>query len=115
MEHHIQIAKTLTDLLENKFRIGKLKFGFDPILGAIPGFGDVFTTCIALYVVWIGIQMRLPQEKIIEMIKNVAADFIIGILPVIGDLTDVVFKANTKNMRILEKYRSVVIDGDIVD
>ena len=114
MEQHIKFAKVLTDLLENKFSIGKFKFGLDPILGLIPGFGDIFTTILSLYLVWIGIQIHLPQEKIIEMVKNVVLDFLIGIFPLIGDLTDVLFKANTKNMSILEKYHANIIDGDIV-
>lgn len=114
MEHHIQIAKILTDLLENRFSIGRFKFGLDPIIGVIPGFGDIFTTGIALYIVWIGTKMRLPREKIIEMIRNVMVDFLIGLLPILGDLTDVVFKANTKNMVILEKYKTYVIDEDII-
>ena len=114
MEMHLRIARALTEFLENKFSIGRFKFGFDPIIGVIPGFGDLVTTVISLYIVWIGIQMRLSQQKIIEMVGNVLVDFLIGLFPIIGDLTDAVFKANSRNMKILEQHLSNIIEGEIV-
>ncbi len=114
MVDHLRVARILTDLLENKFRIGKFTFGFDPILGFIPGFGDMITFILSLYLVWIGIRLRLPQDKIIEMLSNVLIDLLIGIIPVFGDMTDIIFKANSKNMKILEKYSIRVVELEVV-
>ncbi len=113
MDSHLKTARFLTHLLENNFRIGKFSLGFDPIIGAIPYFGDVFTMAISFYLVWIGIHLKLPQEKIIEMVGNVLVDFFLGIIPVVGDFADVAYRANTKNLKILETYTSV-IEGEMV-
>ncbi len=48
--------------------------------------------------------MRLPQEKILEMFTNIIMDFVIGLVPVLGDIGDFAFKANTKNLKILRNY-----------
>lgn len=114
MDKHFRLARIFTDLLENKFSLGKFKFGLDPVIGAMPGVGDLITLCISLYLVWIGIKIRIPQEKIIEMASNVLVDFLIGLFPVIGDLTDVVFKANSRNIKILEEYRSKVVEAEVI-
>lgn len=114
MEKQIAIARALTDLLENKFKIGKYRFGIDPILGAIPVLGDWFTTGLSLYIVWIGIKLQIPNDKILKMLGNIAVDYLIGLFPVIGDLSDIVYKSNSKNLKILEEFSSKTIQGKIV-
>lgn len=114
MENHLKTARLLTDLLENKFGIGRFRFGFDPIISAIPGFGDLVTAVLSFYLVWIGMQMRLPQDKIVEMVGNIVMDFLIGLFPVLGDMTDFVFKSNSRNMRILEEYNRNIINGQVI-
>ncbi len=114
MEGHIKFARALTEVLDNKFSIGKLRIGLDPLLGLIPGFGDIVTTVLSLYLVWIGIQMKLPQEKITRMVGNVVTDLVIGILPIVGDFGDIFFKSNSKNMAILEEHLARVVEGEVV-
>lgn len=101
---HFHSAKALTDLLENKFRIGNKRFGLDPILGLFPYFGDLVSLMISLYIIWIAVQAKVPADKIAAMIGNVVYDFLIGLVPVLGDLADFGFKANTRNIRILEEF-----------
>lgn len=115
MEMHLKTARILTDLLENKFKIGGIRFGLDPVISIIPGFGDFITAVASFYLVWIGVKMRIPQTKTIEMLGNIALDFFIGLLPVVGDMTDFVFKSNSRNMRILEEYAGQIVEGQIVD
>jgi len=114
MNNHLRAAEALTNLLENQFKIMGFKFGLDPIIGLIPGLGDALGALIALYLVWIGIQMSLPAEKIVAMILNIVIDFVGGSLPIIGDVVDFAFKSNSKNLEILKKYSSSVIEGQIV-
>lgn len=112
---HIRLARMLTEMLDNKFGVGKFKFGLDPIVGAVPGLGDIITTAISLYIVWIGVQLRMPQEKIAHMISNVVADFIIGIIPVVGDIADVFYHSNSRNMKIIDDFLATsVIDGQVI-
>lgn len=116
MNKHFIFAKTLARLLDTKFSIGKFKFGIDPLLDFIPGLGTVISLLLSLYIVWVGIYMKVPQREIGHMITNVIVDFILGLLPVLGWAGDFFFKANIRNVKILEKYASrKVLDAEIVN
>ena len=72
-------------------------------------------TILSFYLVWIAYQLKIPQDKINEMIGNVVVDFVIGLIPFLGAVGDVFFKANTKNLKILKKYYVPTIDGEIIN
>ena len=114
MNKHLKVAIGLSELLDNKFKIGRFSFGIDPLLGAIPGIGDAITLCLSLYVVWIGIKMNLPSEKLAKMIGNLVLDFVLGTIPIIGDIGDFFYKANIKNMEILKKHAETIEEGEII-
>ncbi len=97
-------AEFLTDLLENQFKIGGVSFGLDPILGLVPGIGDLIALILSLYIFSIGIRMELPQKDLYRMFLNIIFDFAIGSVPVLGDIGDIFFRSNTKNLKILRKY-----------
>lgn len=112
---HYQLAVMLTELLENRFKVGGFSFGIEPIISALPGIGDMLMFLLSGYLVWIGIQLKLPATAISKMIANIVFDFLIGVIPFFGDIADFVFKANTKNMAILREYvDSEVVEGEIV-
>ncbi len=94
----------MTNLLENRFQILGMKFGLDPILGMFPGLGDIVTAAISCYMVWIAVQMKAPAQLISRMLQNIFLDFILGVIPVVGDLSDFVYKSNTKNLQLLENF-----------
>ena len=113
MQNHFRLASFIADFLENRFRILGVKFGFDPIIGLVPGIGDIISTLLSLYIVWIGTQMKLPKHAVNKMLRNILIDFIIGVFPVIGDLGDVLYRANTKNIEIIKQYKpEAVIEGE---
>ncbi len=112
---HYQTAKWLTESMDSKFKIGPWSFGLDPIIGLVPWVGDFIGLALSLYIFWIGIQMRVPLDKLAQMLGNIIFDFILGVIPLIGDLADFAFKANSKNMEILEKYaEKEVFEGEVV-
>lgn len=114
INNHLAIAKDLTRILESQFRIGNLKFGLDPILGLIPGVGDLISLTLSFYIIWIAVQMRVPADKLTQMMGNITYDFFIGIIPIFGDIADFVFKANTKNLKILSEYApSGIFEGEL--
>jgi hypothetical protein len=115
MDKHIQAATALTELLENKFHIFGLRFGLDPVVGLIPWLGDFITMFLSFYLVWIGLQMKLPGEKINKMISNIVIDFLMGSIPFIGDIGDVFYRSNSRNLIILKSHvPSSIADGEIV-
>lgn len=102
--NHFALAKDLAKLLETQFKIGNLRFGLDAVLGIVPGAGDFVSFLLSLYIVWIGIGLKLPADKVALMLGNIIYDFFLGLVPVLGDLLDITFKANTKNLEIIEQF-----------
>lgn len=102
-EKHLKIARQITHLLETKFSIWKFKFGLDPILGLVPGAGDTVSALLSFYIVIVAMLHELPTSKVIKMVWNILVDFVVGAIPLLGDLLDFAIHPNTKNLAILEK------------
>ena len=81
-----------------------IRFGFDGLVGLVPGIGDVVTTALSLYLVHEAWQLGAPKHLIGRMLANVALDGAIGAVPVAGDLFDVLWRANKRNMRMLREW-----------
>ena len=78
------------------------KIGIDPIIGLIPGGGDLIGGVISIYIMYAGIKMGMPKATIIRMFGNVALEFVIGCIPIIGDLFDAMWKSNQRNVKLIE-------------
>jgi hypothetical protein len=93
-------------LLDSAFRVPgtKMTFGFDPILGLIPGLGDLTTPVFAGLLLLHAVRMKIPRVVQLRMVINAAIDLAIGVVPVVGDLFDFGWKANVKNLALLERY-----------
>ncbi len=116
MDKHLKTARIITKLLETNFTLGNFRFGIEPLLGLIPFIGDFIGLIFSFYLVWIGRGMGLPEKEIARMLRNIVIDFVGGLIPFLGDIFDFAFKANTKNMKIIEKYaKSSAIQGKIID
>lgn len=111
----------LATLLDTAFVVPgtNIRFGIDGLIGLVPGIGDLVTTALSSYLIWEARRLGLPRWKIARMIANVAFDTVVGIVPVIGDAADVLFKANRRNMRIIrdhvaaeDRRRSGVVDAE---
>ncbi|TCO78477.1 DUF4112 domain-containing protein [Chromatocurvus halotolerans] len=96
----------LSDLMDRAFVIPgtNIRYGLDPILGLIPGVGDTLTLAVSLYIYSSAKRAGVPWRKRVQMLWNVFVDWLIGLIPVLGDLFDVSFKANSRNMRIIMDY-----------
>ena len=80
------------------------RVGLDPILGLLPGLGDLVSPVFAIALLWQARQLAIPRVVQLRMIFNVAVDTLIGVVPFIGDLFDFAWKANDMNMALLERY-----------
>jgi hypothetical protein len=96
----------LATLLDIAFRIPftKFRFGVDGLIGLAPGFGDIVTTGLSLWIVHEAYQLGVPRQMILRMLGNVAIDGMIGAVPVAGDVFDVLWRANRRNVRILREH-----------
>ena len=93
-------------LLDSAFRVPgtNLSFGLDPILGLIPGLGDLTTPLFAALLLLHGVRMRIPRVIQLRMLINAVIDLLIGFVPVVGDFFDFGWKANVRNLALLERY-----------
>ena len=84
----------------------KVTFGLDALLGILPVGGDVLTGIVQAGLVLVALKhYRVPKAVAAQMMGNVLVDIAVGSIPVLGDIFDVGFKANTRNMKLLEPYR----------
>ena len=99
----LQDLDRLSTLLDSKFRVPgtSIRFGLDGVLGLIPGVGDVVTVGPALYLLYRGHQMGARRRTLVKMAANTGIDMTVGAIPVLGDLFDVFFKANKRNVALL--------------
>jgi hypothetical protein len=98
-------VRALSQLLDEAIEIPVINYriGLDPILGILPVGGDAVAAAISLYIVAEGARMGASRETILKMLTNVAIDTVSGSIPVLGTLIDAVFKANERNVALLEE------------
>lgn len=96
----------LARLMDSQFRIPgtKFRFGLDGLLGLIPGVGDLSTFAVSSYMLWVMAQNGASGYVMARMVLNVLIDAIVGTVPIIGDLFDIGFKANTRNLRLMQEH-----------
>lgn len=93
--------KRLEHLLDRQFSIFGFRFGIDGLAGLVPVAGDLFTGAMGLYLIVEAKRLGARPWTITRMLGNWAVDFTIGAVPVAGDFFDMLFKSNTKNLRLL--------------
>lgn len=100
--------RRLSRLMDTAFRVPGLgiKVGLDPIIGLVPGVGDLVATAISAYIIFLAARFRLPSETITKMVFNVGLEFVIGAIPLLGDIFDAFFKSNVRNLGLLEAHLS---------
>ena len=105
MEEKIIRLKRLSERLDETFTIPgtERKIGIESIIGAIPLVGDLIGGIISTYIMYSGIKMGASPGVIARMAANIAIDFAIGSIPIVGDLFDFVWKANKKNVELIEE------------
>lgn len=92
--------------LDEAFRVPGtgIRVGWDPIIGLVPWAGDLLTALMACAIVLHAHQLRLPRIVQLRMLLNVVVDLLIGAVPFVGDAADVFWKANSRNMAMLERH-----------
>lgn len=93
----------LASALDNRFRLPgtQIWFGWDTILGLVPGVGDTVTLAPAAWMIWRGHKRGVRKRALAKMISNTSLDYVIGLVPLIGDIFDIGFKSNLKNIDIM--------------
>lgn len=93
-------------LLDQAFRIPgtDIRFGWDVIVGLIPGLGDLSSPLFGVFILMQAHRMKVPRLVQARMVINAVVDALLGVVPVVGNVADIFWKANTWNMRLLERH-----------
>src|SRR5262245_33880751 len=99
-------ARGIARLLDDLIRIPgtTIGIGLDPIIGLIPGLGDVIGGAMSGYILLVAAREGVPTSVLVRMFGNIALDSLVGVVPVLGDLFDVGMKSNRRNVDLLERY-----------
>lgn len=102
----LKYVKYMTRLMDSEFKLPgtKFRFGLDPILGLIPGVGDLASYAISGLIILYITRYGASRKVIYKMFGNVALDALIGSIPVIGHVFDFVYKANERNLKLLQEH-----------
>ncbi|MDX1950768.1 MAG: DUF4112 domain-containing protein, partial [Verrucomicrobiota bacterium] len=82
------------------------RIGIDPIIGLVPGVGDFISTALSTWLIFEAARLGLPKFVLFRMSCNVALEFLAGAFPILGDIFDAIWKANVRNMRLVEEAYS---------
>ncbi len=111
----LQRLRHIANLMDSAVTIPLIrkKVGLDPLLGLLPGGGDAVALVLSSYALWVAFELGLPRIVIARVGVNIILDLLIGLIPVVGDVADVFWKANQMNLQILEAaYLELLAQGD---
>ena len=100
------LAEFIARLLDSAFFIPgtRIRIGLDPLIGLIPGFGDVIANLIGSSILFLATQLQVPKIILARMALNMGINTVIGAIPGIGDLFSIWFRSNEKNVQLLRRY-----------
>jgi hypothetical protein len=102
----LEVLRNAAQLLDSALVVPgtTYRIGLDPILGLVPGLGDLVSPLFAIGLLWQARDLAIPRVVQLRMIFNVAIDALLGAVPVVGDLFDFAWKANKMNLALLERH-----------
>lgn len=104
-DDRLALVRAVARWMDSAFEVPgtNIKVGLDAIIGLIPGVGDLVASAIGGYIVLAASQMGVSRVVILRMLANLGIDTVVGAVPLVGDVLDVGWKANVKNVALLEK------------
>ena len=105
-EARFKRVRLLSRLLDEQFRLPGTTYrvGLDGLLGLIPGVGDAVGALLSAYILYEAIRLGAPNTVLLRMMANIGIDAVGGVIPIVGDIFDMAWKANKKNAALLHAY-----------
>ncbi|AMG74946.1 DUF4112 domain-containing protein [Sphingopyxis granuli] len=109
-------VETLEIILERSFTIPGINrpVGLDAIVGLVPVVGDAITAVMGAYIIWEARNLGMSKWQIWRMIGNLGVDTALGAIPLAGDAFDLLFRSNTRNLKIIKKHLDKHHPGTVV-
>lgn len=98
--------RRLSNRMDRAFRLPLVgvRVGWDSIIGLIPGIGDTLALVPGAYIIKEAHRMGVPGHKLLQMGANMGVDFAIGTVPLVGDLFDIGWKSNSRNVDLIHRH-----------
>lgn len=112
---YIRRVEKLAYLLDGRFNVLGFRFGWDSIIGLVPGIGDTVTSGLSFIILHHAWKLGVPAPVLAQMVRNIAIDFAVGFVPIAGDVIDAAWRANRRNVRLLKEHldnRGKTIDAE---
>ncbi len=114
--------EAMETVLERAFTIPGINrpVGLDSIVGLVPVLGDVITASMGAWLVWEARNLGMSKFQLARMAGNVGVDTALGAIPLVGDLFDFMFRSNTRNLRIINRYldthhpETMIVEGEVI-
>ena len=110
MKHETSVAlarlEALAKVMDSAFKIPgtEVRMGFDALLGLVPVIGDAISGAISSYLIWEAKKLGVPKLVLGRMVANTAIDTALGSIPFVGDMFDVAYRSNSKNVALLRRH-----------
>jgi hypothetical protein len=113
-ESRLRRLDKLAQLLDTALLIPGTRFriGLDGLLGLIPGVGDTIGAALSAYIILEAARLGFPKRTLLRMGGNVAVEALVGVVPILGDIFDIAWKANVRNLALLRANRNEIIRRD---
>jgi uncharacterized membrane protein len=102
----LERLRVITRIFDQAFQVPgtKWRFGLDALFGLVPGLGDIAGALVAVYALRVARNLNAPQVIQLHLLSNIALDAVVGMVPILGDLFDFAFKAQTRNLGLLDAW-----------
>ena len=102
----LEQLRAVTRLFDQAFQVPgtRWRFGLDAVIGLVPGLGDIAGALVAMYAMNVARKLNAPSAVRLHMLSNIALDALVGIVPILGDVFDFAFKAQTRNLNLLDAW-----------
>jgi len=102
----IAMLRRWSRLMDSAYRVPgtAIRFGWDPIIGLVPGVGDVATSSFAVVMLYYAYRLGVPRVVLLRMVLNDLIDLVLGVVPFVGDAADFAWKSNAMNFALLERH-----------
>lgn len=99
----LQRMRALSRFLDNSIQLpGGYRIGVDPLIGLIPAAGDLIAAGLSFWIIYDAALLGVPKRVLGKMLGNVIVEMIVGSIPGLGDVFDAAWKANARNMRLVD-------------
>ena len=116
VSRRLERMRSLSRLLDTAFTLpGGFRIGIDPIIGLIPAIGDFIASSLSIWFLYDAARLGIPKRILTLMVLNVMLEAVVGAIPVLGNVADAIWKANARNMALVERhYRPALRERSLI-